>query len=166
MRRFLKRLVLAGLLALPVAAGADDEAEMTISVKRLSMETALAVAKGAVEACRKQGIQIGVTVVDRDGTVQAVLRDTVAPPITLLVSRQKAYTAVNFSVSTSQLGARADSPIGRIDGLVMSAGGVPIQAGGQMLGGVGVSGAPSGKTDEECAQAGIEGVIDDLEMSM
>ena len=48
----------------------------------------------------------------------------------------------------------------------MSAGGVPIQAGGRMLGGVGVSGAPSGETDEACAEAGVEAVIDDLEMSM
>ena len=166
MKSVLIRLCLAGLLVAPAAAAAEDEPELTISVKRLSMETALALAKGAVEACRKQGVQIGVTVVDRDGTVQAVLRDTIAPPITLLVSRQKAFTAVNFSVPTSRLGARADSPVGRIDGLVMSAGGLPIQAGGQMLGGVGVSGAPAGETDEECAQAGIDAVIDDLEMSM
>jgi uncharacterized protein GlcG (DUF336 family) len=48
----------------------------------------------------------------------------------------------------------------------MSAGGLPIQAGGQLLGGVGVSGAPSGKTDEQCAQAGIDLVLDDLEMEM
>jgi uncharacterized protein GlcG (DUF336 family) len=73
---------------------------------------------------------------------------------------------VNFNVATSQLGARADTPIGRLDGLVMSAGGLPIQAGGQLLGGVGVSGAPSGETDETCAQAGIDRVIDELELSM
>jgi uncharacterized protein GlcG (DUF336 family) len=48
----------------------------------------------------------------------------------------------------------------------MSPGGLPVQAGGQLLGGVGVSGAPSGKTDEACAQAGIDQVIDDLEMGM
>ncbi|MCU7857929.1 MAG: heme-binding protein, partial [Candidatus Thiodiazotropha sp. (ex Lucinoma borealis)] len=54
----------------------------------------------------------------------------------------------------------------RIDGLVMSAGGLPVQAGGQLLGGVGVSGAPSGETDEACAQAGVDKIIDDLEMEM
>ena len=156
----------AAMLTGSVVSGADEETALTVSVKRLSMETALAVAQASVDACRKQGIQIGVTVVDRDGTVQAVLRDTIAPPITLSISRQKAFTAVNFSVPTSELGARANTAIGRLDGLVMSAGGVPIQAGGQMLGGVGVSGAPSGKTDEACAEAGIEAVIDDLEMSM
>ncbi len=156
--------ILLGLACLQGAIA--DEAAPTVTLKRLSLETATAVAQGAIEACRKQGIQIGVTVVDRDGTVQVALRDTIAAPITLPISQQKAFTAVNFNAATSQLGERADSPIGRIDGLVMSPGGLPIQAGGQLLGGVGVSGAPSGKTDEACAQAGIDQVIDDLEMAM
>jgi uncharacterized protein GlcG (DUF336 family) len=143
-----------------------EELAPTVSVKRLSLETATTIAPGAIEACRKQGIQIGVTVVDRDGSVQVALRDTIAAPITLSISRQKAFTAVNFNAATSQLSERADTPIGRIDGLVMSPGGLPVQAGGQLLGGVGVSGAPSGKTDEDCAQAGIDQVIDDLEMGM
>jgi uncharacterized protein GlcG (DUF336 family) len=143
-----------------------DEPPMTVSIKRLSMETAQVIAQGAVEACRKEGIQIGVTVVDRDGTVQAVLRDTIAAPITVKISKQKAFTAVNFNAPTSQLSSRANTPIGRVKGLVMSAGGLPIQAGGMLLGGVGVSGAPSGETDEACAQAGIDKVLSDLEMSM
>jgi uncharacterized protein GlcG (DUF336 family) len=154
------------MLCMAQGALAEDEAAPTVSVKRLTLETATAIVQGAVEACRKQGIQIGATVVDRDGTVQAVLRDTIAAPITVPISRMKAFTAVNFNAATSALTDRADSPIGRIDGLVMSAGGLPVQAGGQLLGGVGVSGAPSGKTDEECAQAGIDKVIDDLEMAM
>ncbi len=48
----------------------------------------------------------------------------------------------------------------------MSAGGVAMQVGCSLVGGVGVSGAPSGKTDEECAQAGVDKIIDDIEMSM
>ncbi len=156
---------LAMAVIVTASAVAAEDAPM-VSVKRLSLETALTIAQGAVAACRKQGIQIGVSVVDRDGTVQVQLRDTIAASITLSISRQKAYTAVNFNAATSALGSRADTPIGRIDGLVMSAGGIPIQVGGALVGGVGVSGAPSGKTDEECAQAGIDKVIDDLEMAM
>lgn len=143
-----------------------EEAAPTVSLKRMSLETATTIAQGAIAACRKQGIQIGVTVVDRDGTVQVSLRDTIAAPITLPISRQKAFTSVNFNAATSQLSERANTPIGRIDGLVMSPGGLPVQAAGQLLGGVGVSGAPSGKTDEACAQAGIDQVIDDLEMAL
>ena len=48
----------------------------------------------------------------------------------------------------------------------MAAGGLPIEVGGSLIGGVGVSGAPSGEVDEECAQAGVDAVLDDLEMSL
>lgn len=160
----IRLLLAAGLLVIAGGAAADEP--MMVQVKRLSLDTATKVAQAAVAACREKGIQIGVTVVDRDGTVQVTLRDTIAPPITLPISKGKAVAAVNFSVATSDLADRANTPIGRVPGLVMSAGGIPIQAGGAMVGGVGVSGAPSGETDAECAQAGIDAVADDLELAM
>ena len=160
----LRSLMMAPLL-LGLTGGIQAEDSMMISVKRLSLETAQTIAQGAVEACREQGIQIGVTVVDRDGVVQTTLRDTIAAPITVPISKGKAYTAVMFNVATSQLGDRANGPIGRVPGLIMSAGGLPVQVGGALLGGVGVSGAPSGETDEMCAQAGIDAVQDDLELA-
>ncbi len=167
MKRPLLSVLFAGMFAGSFTAGtAMAEDSMVIQVKRMSMDTAAAVAKAAVEACRAKGIQIGVTVVDRDGVPQAILRDTIAPVITLQISEGKAYAAVMFNVPTSELNARADTPIGRVPGVVMSAGGVPIEVGGSLLGGVGVSGAPTGETDQECAQAGVEAVQTDLEMSM
>ncbi|MEJ1355235.1 MAG: heme-binding protein [Candidatus Sedimenticola sp. (ex Thyasira tokunagai)] len=161
-----RALAVALLCAVPFVSMAEDDEAMLVPLKRLTMDTAMTIAKGAVDACRKEGIQIAVTVVDRNGLVQAVLRDTIASPITLKISHQKAYTAANFNAATSAMSDRAGTPIGRVEGLVMSAGGLPIQAGGALLGAVGVSGAPSGVTDEACAQAGIDAVIDDLEMSM
>ncbi|OQX32169.1 MAG: adenosylcobalamin biosynthesis, GlcG-related protein [Candidatus Sedimenticola endophacoides] len=156
--------MLAGAMLAVAVSGAVAQTAPAVGVKRLAMETALNVAGAAVEACRGQGIQIGVTVVDRDGTVQVALRDTIAAPVTLEISRQKAFTAANFNAPTSALGDRANTPIGRVSGLVMSPGGLPITAGGSLLGAVGVSGAPSGLTDEACAQAGIDRVLDDLEL--
>ena len=153
---------LAGVFAATPAIAEDS---MVIQVKRMSMETAAAVAKAAVDACREKGIQIGVTVVDRDGIAQAVLRDTIAPTITVPISQGKAYAAVMFNVATSELADRANTPIGRVPGVIMSAGGVPIQVGGALLGGVGVSGAPSGDTDQECAHKGVDAVQTDLEMA-
>jgi uncharacterized protein GlcG (DUF336 family) len=162
-KKILVSMLLTGFVA---SASVSAEESMMVSVKRLTLDTAVKIAQQSVEACRKKGIQIGVTVVDRDGVIQAQLRDTIAAPITVPISRQKAFTAVNFNAATSAMSERADTPIGRFDGLVMSAGGIPIQVGGSLLGGVGISGAPSGKTDEECGQAGIDAVMDDLEMSM
>lgn len=137
----------------------------TLSVKRLTMESASAAAQGAIAECRKQRVQAAVTVVDKNGIVQAVLRDTLAPPVTLDISKMKAYTAANFSVDTSTMDRQANSPIGRIDGLVTSAGGVVINIGGVIYGGIGVSGAPSGDIDEKCAKAGLAAIAEDLEMA-
>jgi uncharacterized protein GlcG (DUF336 family) len=142
------------------------EDPMTVEVKRMSLGTAQKIAQATIDACREKGIQIGVTVVDRDGVVQAQLRDTIAAPITVPISFKKAYTAVNFNADTSAMTDRADTPIGRQDFLVMSAGGVTVSVGGALIGGVGVSGAPAGETDEECAKAGVAAVQDDLEMAM
>ena len=161
-----KTLSAVVVIAAMHGAPAIAEDAMTIQMNRMTMETAATIAKAAIDACREKGIQIGVTVVDRDGIPQAVLRDTIAPTITLPISKGKAYAAVMFNVSTADLSERANSPIGRVPGLVMSAGGLPIQVGGSLLGGVGVSGAPSGETDAECAKAGIDAVQTDLEMSM
>lgn len=164
----MKKLLVLGLLlsciwTLPLQA--EEEEAMMISTKRLSMQTAHTLAQAALDACREQGIQIGVTVVDREGNVQVALRDTIAAPITVPISKGKAYTAAMFNAATSALADTATTPIGRVPGLIMSAGGLPIQVGGSLLGAVGVSGAPSGETDEQCAQAGIDAVSDDLEMA-
>jgi uncharacterized protein GlcG (DUF336 family) len=81
----LKQLVAAtALIALSTVTLAEEP--MMVNVKRMSLETAQKIAQGAIEACRKEGIQIGVTVVDRDGIAQVVMRDTIAPTITLPIS--------------------------------------------------------------------------------
>jgi uncharacterized protein GlcG (DUF336 family) len=158
--------LLTALLCLPLVSFAADEAAPTLSVKRLTLDAAGKAAWAAIETCRNKGIQVGVTVVDRNGITQVTLRDTLAPAITLTISEGKAKAAVYFGVSTAQLKDRANTPVGRTPGVVMSTGGLPIEAAGSLLGAVAVSGAPSGEIDEECAQGGIEAIIDDLEMAM
>ena len=158
-------LLLLGLLGTPVQA---DEPPVTIPVHRLSVEMAVKAAQAAMEACRKKGLSVAVTVVDRGGHAQVVLRDTLAMPVTLAISEQKAYTAMNFNADTSALKGRFDSPFapGKVDGLILYPGAVPISPGSTIVGGIGVSGAPTGETDEECARAGREAIITDLEMAM
>lgn len=159
------RKSIALAVAVLLASGSSVAAEAPlIDLKRLSLDAALKIAQGTVLACRAKGIQIGVTVVDRDGTPQVMLRDSIAPPVTEQISKMKAVTAVNFSTPTSALGQRANTPIGRVPGLVMSAGGIPIEIGGAIVGGVGVSGAPDGATDEECAVLGAKPIVEEIEL--
>jgi len=156
------------LFAFSIPPVVADEQPVMVSIKRMSLDMAFTAAKATIEACRKEGVQIAVTIIDRGGHPQVVLRDVLAMDLTLTISKQKAYTAMSFNTATSGLGGRFTDPfsIAKVEGLVISAGGLPISAGGNILGGIGVSGAPSGKTDEKCAQAGIDAILDDLEMAM
>ena len=167
MKKRLLSLVAATSIGMLSFGTAQAEDPPIIPIKRLSMEMAQQIAQAAVEACREEGVQVAATVVDRGGHPQAVLRDVLAMDLTLTISKQKAYTALSFNSPTSALEGRFEGPhsVPKIDGLVISAGGLPITAGGTILGGVGVSGAPSGETDEKCARAGIDAVSADLEMA-
>lgn len=165
----IKPVMLAGLitgLSLPAISIAEEPA-LTVNIKRLSLETAMRIGQAAIAECRKQGVQVAVTVVDRGGHPQVVLRDVLAMDITVPISRKKAHTALAFNSATSALESRfkGSYSVPKIDELLISAGGVPVNVGGSIMAGVGVSGAPDGKTDEACARAGVAAVQDDLELA-
>lgn len=141
------------------------EESLAVSIKRLSMEAAFKIAQDAIAECRKKGIQAAVSVVDRGGHEQVMLRDTLAVDLATRLAYEKAYTALSFNVPTSQLTGRATSPLGNRDGLLMLGGGLPIEVGGIIYGAVGVSGAQTSDDDHDCAKAGIKAIKDDLEMN-
>lgn len=161
MKRNLYALV--PLLFAPLLAQA--ETPMVIKIPRLTLEASEKLAQATIAACRKEGIQIGVTVVDRSGDAMVFMRDTLAPRVTIEISRQKAYTAVNFNAPLSSMENRFTKPfaVGKVEGLVFSAGAIPIEAAGNIVGAVGVSGAATGEQDEACARAGLQAIAFDLE---
>ena len=149
---------------LPLAASA----EATHPIKLLTPETALKAAQAALKKCRDNGFQATVAVVDRMGVTQVLLRDRFAGPHTVEMARAKAWTAVSFRTNTTALAeatqaGRPQSGVRHLPGVAAAGGGLMIEAGGGLLGAIGVSGAPGGKEDDVCAAAGIAAVKDDLE---
>lgn len=166
MRKSIQILCLV-LLTGSVANSYAADAKLTITIKRLSLEAATRIAQAAIAACRKEGVQVAVTVVDRGGHPQVVMRDVLAMDITLPISKKKAHSAMAFNSDLTQLVDQFKSnPHGAasIDEVIIAGGGIPINIGGNILGGIGVSGAPSALTDEKCAKAGLAAVKDDLEL--
>jgi uncharacterized protein GlcG (DUF336 family) len=161
----MSKIFLSFLLGISLVTSVLAE-DMTVDIKRLKMETALKIAQAAIAQCRKEGVQIAVTVIDRGGHVQVVLRDVLAMDITVPISKRKAHTAMAFNSPTSGLEGRfkGSYSVPKLDSLLVSAGGIPINIGGNIMGGIGVSGAPSGEIDEKCATAGLKAVQADLEM--
>lgn len=144
-------------------------AEGTFAVKVMTPETALKAALAAQKKCRDSGFQATVAVVDRSGVVQVLLRDRFAGPHTTDMAVAKAYTAVSFRTNTTELAAasqpgRPQSGIRNRPGIAAVGGGLMIEAGGSLLGGIGVSGAPGGKEDDACAAAGIAAIREDIEL--
>ena len=145
-----------------------DENSLLFSQKSLTLSAALKVAQATLEACRKAGFQAAVAVVDRGGNMQVMLRDRFAGPHTPEVSRLKAYTALSFRTNTVELAestkaGKDASGVRHIEGVLVLGGGVLIRAGGALVGAVGVSGAPGGQADEDCAVKGIATIQADLD---
>lgn len=165
-RLFYTLLTVGAVATAPIATGAEDP--MVLPIKRLTLDTAVKIAQATVKKCRSLGVNVAVTVVDRGGHSQVVLRDTLAMDLTLRISRDKAYSAMSFNSNTGDLENRFKGPgsVAKAKGVLTARGGLPINVGGTIIGGIGVSGAPSGKTDEQCAKAGLNSVLADLEMSM
>jgi len=158
-------LVAAALLGTPIVFAQSA----THNVRVLTPEAALKATQAALQSCRQSGYQVAVAVVDRFGTAQAMVRDRFAGPHTPDTASNKAWTAVSFRTNTTDL-ARASQPGQPSSGLrglprfVGLGGGLVIEAGGSIVGAIGVSGAPSGDADDACAKAGIAAIRDELEL--
>ena len=153
------------LAALAGTAGADED-DAFVESRSLKPEIALEMAEAAMIACRDGGYQVGVTVVDRSGIPQVFIRDRFAGLHVYETSRRKAWTAVSFRTSTGELAASTEagqtsSGIRHLTEALPLGGGVVVYAGdGDIVAGIGVSGAPGPDLDEECAEAGIAAIED------
>ena len=153
------KLALLASVSMFVAAPALAQAPQVQVEKNISMAMSLAIIEGAIEQCTKDGYKVSVTIVDKGGNVAAQLRGDGTSPHTMEFSRLKAYTARVRNQTSLQTMKMIEDPatsfIKQIPGVVGVGGGVPIRAGTEVIGGVGVSGAPGGEKDEVCANAGI-----------
>jgi uncharacterized protein GlcG (DUF336 family) len=115
--------------------------------------------------CADQGFPITVSVLDRDGIDILLARGDGATGASVEVARDKAYAAVGFNNPTSALEDRVETTgfgILTVEGFTVLPGGLPIEAGDELVGGIGVSGAPGGDIDEYCAEAGLEAIAPSL----
>ncbi len=149
----------AGMLAAPAAG-------QLLTQKSLSAGTAMTIAQTALETCTKQGYHVSVHVLGHNGEVLVAVRGDGAPPHTMENSQRKAYTARTFRTPSGEFAQRVkDNPtLGAVHltGIIAAQGALPIKVGDEVIGAVGVSGAPGGEKDEACAKAGIDKVADQL----
>ena len=158
----------AAALALTLTVCPAVAQDATVTYKSLSPELALDLARATLGDCQKRGFQVAVVVTDRFGNPQVMLRDRYAGPHTPPTAQGKAWTAASFRTSTLDLMAISQpgmpqSGLRNLPNVVMIGGGIVIEAGGSLIGAVGVSGAPGGDMDEACAKAGVSAIKDKLD---
>jgi len=135
------------------------QAKDLVVTKNIGMDLSRDLANEAVIACRKAGYSVSAVVVDRHGLMRAALRDDTAARFTLEIAQRKAnMTVMAWTDSGLFRDARRDiqQELNHIDGLVVMEGGIKIVAGGYNIGAIGVSGAPGGEKDADCARKAIE----------
>jgi len=160
---FVRKLVVMLVLALSFIAPARAQ-DALVTFKSLSPGLALELARAALSDCEKRGYQVAVAVVDRFGVPQVMLRDRFAGAHTPPTAIGKAWTAVSFCTNTTEFTAAIkDGGVRNLPGVVVIGGGVLIETGGSIVGGIGVSGAPGGEMDEACARAGIAAIRDKID---
>ncbi len=127
----------------------------------LPLELALQAANAALAKCEEGGYRVSVAVVDRGGNLKALLRGDGAGPHTQDSSAKKAYTASSIRRSTQEL-AELMGKVPNLQALrdmneqiLILGGGLPLVLGNEVVGGIGVGGAPGTQFDEACALAGV-----------
>lgn len=158
--KFTAFAVLASATFVALADGARTEKNMTLAL-------ANQIAAAAVAACQANGYAVAATVVDRAGGVRAVQRADNAGPHTLAASERKAFTSASAKNATTAMMETAQKNPGaanlvNIPGFLLLGGGMPVKAGNEVIGAVGVGGAPGGHLDDQCVVAALDTVKDQL----
>jgi uncharacterized protein GlcG (DUF336 family) len=152
-------------LAIATALSSPVVAQGLVTQKNVSLAMAQSIAQAALAQCESMGFRVSVAVVDRGGLTIVMLRGDGAGLHTPEGAERKAYTARTFSQPSADFVKRlSDRPdtVGSLQytRVLALGGGLPIKAGNEVVGAVGVSGSP-GK-DDVCSQAGIDKVADQL----
>ncbi len=157
-------MLAAGSLA-PAPAQAEGE---IIKVRIMSSDLAATIAQGAVHTCREKGYQASAVVLDRAGNMIAAQRDTLASRHTLEIAERKAGLVVMSGTDSGDMRKNREDirpELNQMQGIIVMDGGVQIRVAGSLVGAVGVSGAPGGDIDAECARGGIDKVRDILDFA-
>jgi len=163
--------VMRVVMVVAAAAATGAQAQGLVNLQKLSAPLANELVGEAVATCAQQGYTVTAVVVDLDGVRQAVLRGNGAPIHTLDNAFYKAYSAASLTLARKEDSTKAVAdrmsknppttvPQTPLPNVTYAVGGVTLMTGGGAIGAIGVSGAPGGQFDEECARAALAKIQD------
>ena len=131
----------------------------------ISYELAQKMVVEALAKATKIGVSENVAILDDGGNLKAFSRMDGAPILSIEIAQNKAYTAL-FGVSTQEFFNFIQGDPSLLAGIPTLArvavwgGGFPINVNGEVVGAIGLSGAPTMQNDEDCARAALALVSD------
>jgi uncharacterized protein GlcG (DUF336 family) len=146
-------------------AASSIQAQGLVTERGISMNAALELASASLERCRADGYKVTITVLNRHARTSVVLSDDGVNPHTVENSLRKAYTAFTTRSPSVELGKRPQPALMgfmQLDKITTLEGGLPIFAGKDLVGAIGISGAPGGEKDTACAQVGLDKISKSL----
>lgn len=161
------RLTMIGTCIVLATVSAAAQTQLVRTERNMSLDLANLIAGSTVAACQANGHAVTAVVVDRAGQLRALQRADNAGPHTIEAARAKAFTSASARnntlamMETAQKNPAAANLV-HIPGFLLLGGGVPVRAGNDVFGAVGVGGAPGGHLDEQCAVAALEKLKDQL----
>lgn len=162
-----RRLTVGLMTVLWALTAQSQQSNGPLTRHQVSLNLALTSAQAAIAACKRDGFDVSVAVVDRAGDLVVLLRNDNANPHNPELARRKAYTARTFKRSSLDwahwlVANPAMAPQRDLAQVIALGGGVPITLGDEVIGAIGISGAPSQEADDACAKAGIAAISDRL----
>jgi uncharacterized protein GlcG (DUF336 family) len=157
---------LAAIASVLLACAAPAQAAL-IMHKDLPLSVAVKLAEETVAACAAKTYAVSAVVVDRDGETLVEMRGDNAAPHTMENARRKAYTAMTFRQPSAEYAKKLLDPNSvahqqvTLPNVIAIPGGQPIKVGDEVVGGVGASGSPG--VDDDCVNAGLAAVKDQLQ---
>jgi uncharacterized protein GlcG (DUF336 family) len=137
-----------------------------VTTKHLSLPIAATIATTAMATCKAQGYAVSVHIIGNMGEVLVALRGDNTGPHTMENSMRKALTSRGTRLPSGEFAERVSKTPNagalRLGNMIPARGALPIKVGEEVIGAVGVSGAPGGEKDEACAKAGLDKVADQL----
>ena len=143
-------------------------AQSLVSERSISLNAAMELATASMERCRADGYKVTITVLNRHARTAVVLSDDGVNPHTVENSMRKAYTAFTTRAPTADMAKRTQPGLSGfllLERMTVIEGGLPIFAGKdgkELVGAVGISGAPGGEKDAACGQTGIDKIAKGL----
>ncbi len=152
--------VIASVLGATAFSTGTMAQDATRPMRTVTLAFANELAAATLKKCAADGYNVAVAVVDRAGQLLTLQRSELARAHAIELAQRKAYTSAMLGYETVKLveniknGVTPPS-ISQTTGFTALIGGLPLKSKDEVIGGIGVSGAPGGQFDQACADTAV-----------